>query len=89
MARRDSVIEHLNISESDSDHSSQPDRYDTYKKDKELKVIHPVNDQYKEALDFYTYRLENNSIGLPRRPKCHESGQAPPSSDENQHFRSP
>lgn len=58
-ARCNRQVEGLNLSESGSIHSFQRARYETYRKDKALMVIGPVNDGYKEALDFNTYRRWN------------------------------
>lgn len=60
-ARRIRCVESLNLSEFDSDHSSQKARCETYKENKALKVIHHVNDRYKEALEFCTHCLTNTS----------------------------
>lgn len=51
--------ERLNLSESDSNHSSQRPAYETFKRDKALKVIWPVEYCYKEALYFRANCLEN------------------------------
>lgn len=53
--------ERLSFSEPDSHHWSQRARYETYKKNTASKVICPVNDRYREALDFRPYLLANTS----------------------------
>lgn len=56
-----SPIEPLDLLEAEPDRSSQRDRYKTYKIDNDLKVILPVNDRYKEALDFCTFCMANTA----------------------------
>lgn len=60
-ARCHHQVELLNLSESDFDHSSQRARYDNYKNCKELEVIGPIDNRYREVLDFCTYHLSNTS----------------------------
>lgn len=54
-------VEHLVLSESDSDHASQRAGYETDKDDKALQVIRLGIDWNKEALDVPTFTLANTS----------------------------
>lgn len=60
-APRNCRVEPVNLSESESDHSRQRVRYETYKKEMTLAVIRPVFDHYIEYIYLCTYRLANTS----------------------------
>lgn len=66
-AGRNRRVSHLNCSDSDSHLSSQRARFDNFEMGKELKIISPVSDCYKNALDFRAYRLLSSLSWYDRR----------------------
>lgn len=59
-AIRNSLIDYLNFCESNSKLSGQRPRYETYKKDEELRVLHSLNNRYKEPVYYLTFHIANS-----------------------------